>query len=323
MLTAAILRRHSCTRSPCRGASQAGPAVGKAVATGLAKGGALHAGIAGRSFWNMGRLRSGERLRTRLGPMQKRKWQHSNTWLTAGVLKVAFSAIGSLTRRATGMRVTHRDLDALAAISFAFQDRQAALRRCVTAQLQATAALRERPQWLILQRVWDCTPIKVTYGGLRSSLLPTTAGAKQGSTLGTDQRRAGANREGAKQVAALGTEQPHTGANGDLALGAASMIPHAGVLEMMGQVGFVTWPEAQREGQVVRRERLVFPPVFLSRANASTQHTALERTLEPLNFTNLLGLCKHVRFVVLSLGADLASSNVRLKLEVGALPAAQ
>jgi hypothetical protein len=101
------------------------------------------------------------------------------------------------------------------------------------------------------------------------------------------------------------------------------MIPHAGVLEMMGQVGFVTWPEAQRQGQVVRRERLVFPPVFLSRANASTQHTALERTLEPLNFTNLLGLCKHVRFVVLSLGADLASSNVRLKLEVGALPAAQ
>ena len=81
--------------------------------------------------------------------------------------------------------------------------------------------------------------------------------------------------------------QPHTGANQDLVLGAASMIPHAGVLEMMGQVGFVTWPEAQREGQVVLPERLVFPPVFLSRANASTQHTALERTLEPLNFTFL------------------------------------
>ena len=112
---------------------------------------------------------------------------------------MAFSAIGSLTRRATGTRVTHRDLDALAAISFAFQDRQAALCRCVTAQLQATAALRERPQWLILQRVWDCTPIKVSYGELRSSLLPTTAGANQDSVLGTDQRRAGANREGATQ----------------------------------------------------------------------------------------------------------------------------
>ena len=96
------------------------------------------------------------------------------------------------------------------------------------------------------------------------------------------------------------------------------MMPHAGVLEMMGQVGFVTWPEAQREGQAVRRERLVFPPVFLSRANASTQYTALERTLEPLSFTKFLGLCTRVRFVVLSLGADLARSNARLKLEVGA-----
>ena len=146
-------------------------------------------------------------------------------------------------------------------------------------------------------------------GGLRSFLLPTTAGAKQDSVLGTDQRRERASREGAKQGAALGTGQPQTGTSRDPVLGAASRMPHAGVLEMMGQVGFVTWPEAQREGQAVRRERLVSPPVFLPRANASTQYTALERTLEPLSFTNLLGLCKHARFVVLSLGAGLASSN--------------
>ena len=37
--------------------------------------------------WSMGRVRSGERLRTRLPPLQTRKRRHSNTWLTAGVLK--------------------------------------------------------------------------------------------------------------------------------------------------------------------------------------------------------------------------------------------
>ena len=51
--TAAILRRHSCTRSPCEEGSQAGPAMGKAVATERAKGGALHAGMAGPNFWRL------------------------------------------------------------------------------------------------------------------------------------------------------------------------------------------------------------------------------------------------------------------------------
>ena len=57
----------------------------------------------------------------------------------------------------------------------------------------------------------------------------------------------------------------------------SSTTPHAGVLEMMGQIGFLTLPEFHKqETYVIRRERLAHPPVFFARSNSSAQYAAGE-----------------------------------------------
>ncbi len=306
--------------------------------------------------WNRCRIRCGDRLPEHSQALRKRQraWRHPNSWTASGALRIAFASIGRTTQRATGQRDTRRELDAMAAVSFAFLARQASLIERLHLQL----ARREQevaPRWLYVQRAWDCTPVKVSFGKLRSVLAPVSrywwrqaSEAEVGRPHHARRAAAAANQGHALGAAAAAANQGHAPgaaavANQGHALGAAavaqqgqargttwhlltlsefqerqrtSTMPHGGILELLGQRGAVFWPEQHGSTLAVRRERCVLLPMFLARGNASTQYAAVNQSLEPLSLERLFAACEHVPVIALSLGGDLASSNVRLKMAV-------
>jgi hypothetical protein len=86
---------------------------------------------------------------------------------------------------------------------------------------------------------------------------------------------------------------------------------------MMAHTCYLTW--AQRVAGTpdnffaVRRERVIMQPCFMGTNDASTLFNAIDGSVPELSIASLLSL--QVPLVVLSLGGDLDSSNVRLKYE--------
>ena len=68
-----------------------------------------------------------------------------------------------------------------------------------------------------------------------------------------------------------------------------------------------------------RREQLVARPVFVEDTKGSTTYAALHAAFPMLSLSSVFEMCERVRYVVLVLGADNASSNARCKHFIASL----
>ena len=94
-----------------------------------------------------------------------------------------------------------------------------------------------------------------------------------------------------------------------------------GVVELFAQTAELSWDVPSGASVAVPEtydEPCVFPPLILQNQKASTTFAALERGLEGevcLDWATVVRMTYIANIVLLILGSDLASSNVRLKLE--------
>jgi hypothetical protein len=123
-----------------------------------------------RVDWNCGRLRRGDRLATQGVIRRKQKvWRHKNAWSLRGVLHLAFDSLGRTTPSAKSQRTTRRELDAIAAVALSYRERVNENVKLWGLQLLHGIA---RPKWVFIERAWDASPVKLTFGCLRSVLAP-------------------------------------------------------------------------------------------------------------------------------------------------------
>jgi hypothetical protein len=100
-----------------------------------------------------------------------------------------------------------------------------------------------------------------------------------------------------------------------------------GVVEVMAQTVRLVWEEAAEltdnrvapQGNVYRVEEPVIAPRILENTQASTLMSGLDDAMPSLSFQQLQRLSTILKFIVLVLGSDGASSNVRLKAYVANL----
>ena len=161
--------------------------------------------------------------------------------------------------------------------------------------LSLTAALDPLP-FVIVERAWDCSPVRVHFGRLRELLAPQ---ARYWCNLPT----------GGWKLLTLDELKHRKGGRA----------PQCGILEMLGQRVQLSWASRRPDGfSVAHRQELPVLPVFISRANASNQLSAVLGTIPPLDLHAMRGLCENTIFLVLALNGDLCSANTRMKMAVAA-----
>lgn len=94
--------------------------------------------------------------------------------------------------------------------------------------------------------------------------------------------------------------------------------PVHGCLEMFVQQVSVRWPTAAGGVLGSQDQQVLCPPTFMTRNNASTLLGALERTVPPLQWSELQKLAKNTKVLCVSMVADLDGANGRLKLQYAA-----
>ena len=126
------------------------------------------------SAWNHARLRHGEQLRDGSAPVNshQKTWRHNFTWTASGTLKMGFACMERLSQKVLGERQTRRDTDAISAVALAHQARQRS--NAKTLRLQVEAGV-ERLGWALLERAFDCTPVRVRPGSCAHGLAPKMA----------------------------------------------------------------------------------------------------------------------------------------------------
>ena len=202
-------------------------------------------------IWDKGRLRRGERLCLDVEKRAKQQptWHHPNAWTLSGCIREAFLAVGTMCKRSN--RRTRRELDVVAAVSLAvgWHTNQGG-----SVWLDSILCGARKPKFVFIERCWDCTPIRISFGQLRELMLFARYWRK------------GAADQKCKLVSAAAM------------LAAQGKLPSHGTVELMGQEGHVAWSELQEgcETSLVRSSRLAFRPCLVERANGSTQLRAVD-----------------------------------------------
>ena len=124
--------------------------------------------------WNHARLRHGERLHDGSAPVNGRQkaWRHPLTWTAPGTIGLGFACVGRLSQKLLGQRQTRRDIDAISAVALAHQARQRSNVKTLCLQVEAGV---ERLGWVLLERAFDCTPVRVRPGSCTRELAPKMA----------------------------------------------------------------------------------------------------------------------------------------------------
>lgn len=205
------------------------------------------------SAWNHRRLRCGDRLRAGALPLRRqRAWRHPNAWTPEGCVSAAFQALGQVSQRATGARETRRDIDAVGTVALAFRTRQQDNIDIFRLRVKAPNNV-ERPEWLVVERAFDCTPLRVRFGQLQQLLAPQA-------------RYWARDPEGAWKLLSFADYSKRAPSGTAI---------KSGTLELLAETGRVTWARSGAEQPAV--ETLLFCPSFLRAADASTLLAALER----------------------------------------------
>ena len=173
-------------------------------------------------IWNRTQLRRGERLDMDVDKInkQQKRWIHPSAWTARGCLVLAFRSLGTLTPDAKSLRKTRREIDAISSTCLAACAHQSDAGKGFA---DVATNSSNPPQWLVIERAHDCSPMKVSFGNLRSVLAPE-------ARYWTRDR----SQPPGKQWKMMDAEV--------LALGGYAL-PKQGIIEMMAQDGRISWPE--------------------------------------------------------------------------------
>jgi len=80
--------------------------------------------------------------------------------------------VGRLSQKLLGERQPRRDIDAISAVASAHQARQRNNTKTLCLQVEAGV---ERLGWVLLERAFDCTPVRVRPGSCAHELAPKMA----------------------------------------------------------------------------------------------------------------------------------------------------
>lgn len=250
--------------------------------------------------WNREKIRRGDRCDANLSNTRvKRKWNtwtHPRSWTLAGTIQAAFRALGKLAPGEAGRRqqpIT-KVIDAIAGTSLAASDWYNATHGTFISAIQCGAL---QPPWLLFLRQMDCTPVNVYFGLLQSVLAPVARYWVKDLTKPV----------GSRWTLVSADERQRSG----LAL------PRTGIIEMLGQAGSVSWPQAaqtQPDFFIVRNEPLLIQSLYLERSNGSTQLAGYNAGAPRFNLSSLISLTASVPIVCVYVGGDTAKSVNRMKM---------
>ena len=240
--------------------------------------------------YNKGKLRRCDMLNPGLvgGSRTRRpQWAHRLHWTAAGVITLAFCAIGmaSLVARRF-MQGTRRVVDACAIVALALEWHYLSLMRNLRSSASSGA---RKPPWLLFIRTLDCTPIRVKFGLLQGVLAKIA--------------RYWHKEKGAKQSVLLRAAELSK---------VTRAMPAYGIVELMAQQIKFVYPESDRA------PRIPCKPLYLASSNASCQLRAFNTAYDGFSLTSLFSMAETVPLVVLALVADSAASCTRLKTFIAA-----
>ena len=258
---------------------------------------ALHS-LAGA--YNRSKLRRGDRAdvgrvigKTKTNQQQ---WRHRQSWTAVGTIRLALRQIGARTTQAA--RITHREIDAIAAVSLSAEDHldQAAKTLYEGIRCRAMAT-----PWLLQCRHMDATPVKVRFGSLADMLSPFSRYWIHDKSKPRGQQW---TCTAAEELIARGVH-----------------LPKVGIMELLGQACSLIWlGEAQGRTNVAcwvaNCRSIACRPRFLQHGGASCLLEAFEQLVPSLSVKHMLSLCTVGVNVVLITGMDGAASCTRTGMAI-------
>jgi hypothetical protein len=245
------------------------------------------------TFWNRRKLSVGSHISA---TGSKPHGAIARSWSYDGVLNEAFRAIGKSTDRGD-VRETHRELDAISAVVFPYNDLKLQHVSSLRMHFAARAASGDRAPWFWIRRHWDLTPRPMAFGRCQDLLLPIAAyWWRDKNAVGKVAWQKITHDEYKKRN--LGREPKH------------------GTLNIFASTLSIAWPETDENMfEVLRNEKMLCQPTVSGSKNAGLIYNSLEKCQPGLDWQNVLKMTKDIDLVVLSLGGDLDGSNLRVKLK--------
>jgi hypothetical protein len=232
------------------------------------------------SAWNEQRLRFGDKVGHAIG---NSAGCHPNTWDIATVSRNAWKQIGKSRLIRSGIDGMHRALSVLATVASVLQYAQTSF------VSNETQDLIDSGSCPVINRFYDATPIRVAFGQLQQQVYP--------------HARYSLQVDDTKWIPVSYAEYQKNHPERPL--------PRFGTLELLGQGATCFYADAKLE---LHGFRIISPPVFLQRGNASTLHRACEDAIPQLSFeSGLHRIAAHAKYGIVSELPDACSANNRKK----------
>ena len=166
-------------------------------------------------------------------------------------------------------------------------------------------------EWFFAVRAFDATPTKIRFGTLQPLLAPV-ARYWWRDAVPVDPNKS--VKPSKAKAAASSLPEWSVIDHEEWLRRNPGRQPKSGTVELLGQTLRCSWMQTSSQGvEVKTSESPVIAPMFLSRANASTICSALEKSFPGLTLAKLQDLCKRVPLVSLALVGDQCGANGRMK----------
>ena len=170
--------------------------------------------------------------------------------------------------------------------------------------------------WLYVVRAFDATPVKVRFGSMQPLLAPVARYWWRDAVPIDSTSPAKPSTATAKATARADPTWSVVDRDEWMRRNPGRQ-PRSGTVELLGQTLACSWMQTSSAGvEVKTSESPVITPMFLSRANASTIFSALEKSFPGLTLAKLQDICKRVPLVSLALVGDQCGANGRAKHHV-------
>ena len=223
---------------------------------------------------------------------------HPNRWTIPGTLQMAFAYIRAGSSKM--LRQSHNEIAALSMVSLAH--RESILDHAKHLSMDIELSPRSSTSWVVLERAWDLTPLTVNFGNFASRVRPYARYWWQEKV----------NRSEVGPAKFTGQWRQLTFEEYQATF--KSHKPTHGVLQCMAQTFRLSWLEFGDKGfPVLRMEQPVISPIWMAGKGSSCTWSALEKSGPQMQWDDITKMAMKLGVVVLCLGGDLDSGNVRVK----------
>ena len=208
----------------------------------------------------------------------------ADTFTYSGVIRRAFELVGKRSDYGVTEASSGRDHEMAIVVA-------EIISRCVIQKVRAwqDEVLSGSIRWFILSRQYDLTPKRVHFGAIANLLLRFARYLKK--------------TEDGWEVVSL--DEYLAGQKGQ-----RKKLPKWGIIEMMAQRIRMHW----ESGGVLNDREVFVPPSAVESGTASSVHSAVERSMPPLDLPSFVKMCAHVRFAIYNETPDNSTANLRKQL---------